>query len=50
MIMESIIAYGRLKWKKLMLGGYSKKLDIKPKYHLGCYLKNLLDIKKMVLE
>jgi len=37
MIMESILVYGRLEWKKLMLGGYSKKLDIKPKYHPGCY-------------
>lgn len=50
MIMESIIAYayGRLKWKKLMLGEYLKKLDIRPKYYLKFYLKNFLDIKNMV--
>jgi hypothetical protein len=46
MIMESIIAYGRLKCKKLMLGGYSKKLDIRPKYHLGCYFKKPYRNKK----
>jgi hypothetical protein len=32
-----------------MLGEYSKKLDIRPIYHLGYHFKNLSNIKKLVI-